>query len=232
MAYVPPALRRKQEAALKGKDENSNESTRQESFAPSTKHDSRSLKDIQKHFWPNWVQETPVLVRKSQDDPLGAENTNGKSDEHGNTVVGRSDHSVNQENASKQPETESSELSHSVEATIKSDTQSDVSHQAQQPARPELASLQKSSPPLTQHIEDPIQSNQGSASARDALRSNEGDNETAKRSQDVGINPPLLESIHPHNTLNSTEQSPDSLQYVLLFHDAVSYLRARQMDTE
>lgn len=218
MSYVPPALRRKQQEASKG-EKQVEEKASTADFSGSTPH-FHSLKDIQKHFWPNWVAETPALGSNSRGD-------------YATVALVRQDpeyHSLPDVKAVSSDKKDGSNTTN-LPAVWKNPGSS----------MNEAADESNIDPMTSQRVAgDTGDAGSGlTGPACQSLRFNSNEPSLAGRTHDVSkdekqrrdaeenrivdrIGSLELESVHPHNTLNSTEKVQDSLQYVLLFHDAVS----------
>lgn len=227
MSYVPPALRRKQEAAAKGERHVEKES--------STAHDLEnrsnlhSLRDIQKYFWPKWIPDVFDRASTSRDDDAGARPVNKGLEQHAQSDVGE----ISAERKTALVGTHSSAVSSNPDASIpdtstKSEIVCTVSRQAATDAIERIEP--KLSGPISQtpSVENNEQKSSDSADPNDDERVT-----VAGKERDARRSVPFdTDSVHPHNTLNSTEESPQSLQYILLFNDAVSTAHYRSPESD
>lgn len=219
MSYVPPALRRKQEEAFKGEEGVEKEVSPTSGIE--NKPSLHSLKDIQKHFWPTWIAETPVLDSTSKNDrategsvdlgqakhpQLGASDVSPDKNDGSNTTAWSAS-STNSDIPTSEEATDSYTDGKSAPRIVAHKTGGSSSNSERLAVQP--ASSDRGKQELSRSADSVSKE-----SVQHGLREKE---RGARRGDSFS-----LESVHPHNTLNSTEEAPHTLQYVLLFHDAVS----------
>lgn len=219
MSYVPPALRHKQEAASKGKEQDGTDAPLAPVPDGCPKYQLHSLKDIQKHFWSNWVPETLALTEGSDGGHVAAGNNSHNSEQHAQPNVGESSTDDSNELISNESPQVSLGPTHAAESNTNPDREQATS---QQLAKHNAENIKVDSSESSQQLSEIHPKKRGSASDNTAMPTNTEAMDEGRRVH--GNDSSTIESVHPHNTLNSTEESPETLQYVLLFRDAVSQL--------
>lgn len=167
------------------------------------------------------------MARNLQEQSTEAGELNRKLNEHSDAIADENNTALNPKSVSNAPHTIQMGLDRSTEADGKGETRSDALQQAHQTVQRELKESDKVTASSTQQVKD-SEPEEASAANQTISSVDTGKDDKARNPRGtLGADMSVIESVHPHNTLNSTEQSPDSLQYVLLFYDAVSHIQLR-----
>lgn len=216
MAYVPPALRRKQEAAAKGEKQTNTEASTPHAAA---KESLYSLRDIQKHFWPKWAPETrPSAV--SREDYGATRHTT--RDPGNNAQFSATEPADNIKRDSAISESPSSSSAQDQSTSQKAANPSVGCDLPQRTATSDAPMLKPSIIKSTRQLSTSKSDTQDTTLSRGPALSEETQPQNKDQEGNVSI---YTDSVHPHNTLNNAEEVQDTLKYVLLFHDAVSLVQ-------
>lgn len=217
MSYVPPALRRKQEAAASQSENIKEEGASLARISESTAH-LHSLKDIQMHFWPNWVPDIPIVAPKHSNDHAFTGSTNHGLNDGVLSVLSTDKNSDFASTKSSEVAALDSNASSVLETSMKPNIERTTSPERVTSGTEILGSADSS------HQLPPVKHDEQEKSNTTDIIPKNGKQEN-RSGRDLGAHrssPSDPEPVHPHNTLNNTEEAQGSLQYVLLFHDAVS----------